>query len=100
FMSHNERQYIYSSVDTLKDKHLASLPALFTVGNINLLLTGADIQDYPGMWLRGTGAGGLKGVFPAYPETERLQGDRNLFMTKTKDYIAQTAGTRTFPWRA
>ncbi len=100
FMSHNERQYIYSSVDTLKDKHLASLPALFTVGNINLLLTEADIQDYPGMWLRGTGAGGLKGVFPAYPETERLQGDRNLFITKTKDYIAQTAGTRTFPWRA
>ena len=100
FMSHNERQYIYSSVDTLKDKHLASLPALFTVGNINVLLTEADIQDYPGMWLRGTGAGGLKGVFPAYPETERLQGDRNLIITKTKDYIAQTAGTRSFPWRA
>lgn len=100
FMSHNERQYIYSSVDTLKEKHLASLPALFTVDDINVLLTEADIQDYPGMWLRGNGAGGLKGVFPQYPETERLKGDRNLFITKTKDYIAQTKGTRTYPWRA
>jgi alpha-glucosidase len=100
FMSHNERQYIYSSVDTLKEKHLASLPALFTVDDINVLLTEADIQDYPGMWLKGNGAGGLKGVFPQYPETERLKGDRNLFITKTKDYIAQTKGTRTYPWRA
>lgn len=100
FMSHNERQYIYSSVDTLKEKHLASLPALFTVGDVNVLLTEADIQDYPGMWLRGNGSGGLKGVFPPYPETERLKGDRNLFITKAKDYIAQTKGTRTYPWRA
>lgn len=100
FMSHNERKYIYSSVDTLNDKHLASLPVLFTVNGINVLLTEADIQDYPGMWLRGTGSGGLKGVYPAYPAEERLKGDRNLFVTKTEDYIARTNGTRTFPWRA
>ena len=100
FMSHNERKYIYSSVDTLNDKHLASLPVLFAINNINVLLTEADIQDYPGMWLRGNGTGGLKCVFPACPEAERLQDDRNLLVTKTKDYIAQTTGTRSFPWRA
>lgn len=100
FMSHNERKYIYSSVDTLKEKHLASLPVLFKTNNINVLITEADIQDYPGMWLRGTTTGGLKGVWPAYPETERLKGDRNLFITKTRDYIAQTKGTRCYPWRA
>lgn len=99
FMSHNERQYINSLTDTLKNKHLASLPVLFTVDGVNVLLTEADIQDYPGMWIRGTGAGGMKAVFPQYPETEVLKGDRNLFVTKTKDYIAQTSGTRTFPWR-
>ncbi len=100
FMSHNERQYIYLLADTLKNKHLASLPALFTADGVNVLLTEADIQDYPGMWIRGTGSGGLKAVFPPYPETEVLKGDRNLFVTKTKDHIAQTSGTRTFPWRA
>jgi len=100
FMSHNERKYIYSYVDTLKEKHLASLPVLFKTSNINVLVTEADIQDYPGMWLRGTTSGGLKGVWPAYPETESLKGARNLFVTKTRDYIAQTKGTRSYPWRA
>lgn len=99
FMSHNERKYIFSSADTLREKHLASLPVLFTVSDLNVLLTEADIQDYPGMWIRGTGAGGFKGVFPACPETEVLKGDRNLFVTKTKNYIAQTKGTRSYPWR-
>ncbi len=100
FMSHNERKYIYSSADTLKEKHLASLPVLFTANGINVLLTESDIEDYPGMWLRGAGSGKLTGVHPQYPETEKLKGDRNLFVTKTKDYIAQTKGTRSFPWRA
>jgi len=99
FMSHNERTYIHSSVDTLKDKHLASLPALFETNGIKILITEADIQDYPGMWLRGAGSGGMKAVFPSFPESETLKGDRNLVVTRTKDYIAQTKGTRTFPWR-
>ena len=30
---------------------------------------------------------------------KNLTTDRNLFVTATKDYIAKTKGTRTFPWR-
>jgi alpha-glucosidase len=56
-------------------------------------------EDYPGMWLRGGGSGKISGTWPAYPAEEMLKSDRNLFVTKTKDYIAKTAGTRTFPWR-
>ena len=100
FMSHNERRYIYSSTDTLKENHLASLPVLFTSNGINVLLTESDIEDYPGMWLRGAGSGKLTAVYPQYPETEQLKSDRNLFVTKTMDYIARTKGTRSFPWRA
>ncbi len=99
FMSHNERNYIYSSLDTLASKHLASLPALFRTNGINVLLTEADIEDYPGMWIRGNGQGKLTGTHPKYPDAEKLDGDRNLFVTSTKDYIAKTKGTRTFPWR-
>jgi alpha-glucosidase len=99
FMSHNERKYIYSATDTLKERDLASLPVLFTPDGINVLLTESDIEDYPGMWLRGAGSGKVRGIHPSYPETERLKGDRNLIVTKTSDYIAQTAGTRSFPWR-
>jgi alpha-glucosidase len=100
FMSHNQNTFIYSSLDTITDKHLASLPTLFQVTEMNVLLMESNIEDYPGMWLRGAGLGKITGTWPAYPETEMLNRDRNLRVTKTKDYIAKTQGTRTFPWRA
>jgi alpha-glucosidase len=100
FMSHNERLYKYCSLDTLAEKHLASLPALFVANGINVLLTESDITEYPGMWLRGAGKSSIKGVHPLYPAEERLRRDRDLLVVKTRDYIALTKGTRTFPWRA
>jgi len=100
FMSHNERTFIYSSLDTIGSKHLASLPALFQVNGINVLITESDIEDYPGMWINGEGSGKISGTWPGYPDTEKLTRDRDLHVITTKDYIAKTRGTRTFPWRA
>jgi alpha-glucosidase len=99
FMSHNERLFIYSSLDTISDKHLASLPTLFKINDVCVLLTESDIEDYPGMWLKGAGSGKLTGIHPQYPDTEKLRRDRDLLVTSTKDYIAKTKGTRSFPWR-
>jgi alpha-glucosidase len=99
FMSHNERTYIYSSPDTITSGHLASLPALFEIKGTNVLLTESDIEDYPGMWLTGAGQGKLSGIWSKYPDSERQNGDLDLFITGSKDYIAKTKGTRTFPWR-
>ncbi len=99
FMSHNERTFIYSSLDTIGENHLASLPTLFKSDGVNILVTESDIEDYPGMWIRGAGSGRITGTWPHYPATEKLEGDRNLYVTGTKDYIAETKGTRTFPWR-
>jgi alpha-glucosidase len=98
FFSHNERTFLHASVDTLS-KHLASLPTLFQVNGRNILITESDIDDYPGMWLMGKGSGKLSGTWPKYPDTEELKGDRNFAVTSTKGYIAQTTGSRTFPWR-
>lgn len=98
FFSHNERTFLHASVDTLS-KHLASLPTLFQVNGRNILITESDIDDYPGMWLMGKGSGKFSGTWPKYPDTEELKGDRNFAVTSTKNYIAQTAGSRTFPWR-
>ncbi|MFO7575172.1 MAG: glycoside hydrolase family 97 protein [Bacteroidales bacterium] len=100
FLSHNERTYLKTSLDTVTDKHLASLPALFVVNGINVLLTESDLEDYPGMWIKGNGNGGIQGVWPAYPAAERLIRDRTLSVTERKPYIAATKGTRIFPWRA
>jgi alpha-glucosidase len=100
FMSHNERTFIYSSLDTIGKKHLASLPTLFQVNGVNVLITESDIEDYPGMWLLGEGSGKISAVWSKYPDVETLSRDRDLVVTTTKDYIAKTKGTRTFPWRA
>ncbi len=99
FMSHNERSYIYTSLDTIAPRHLASLPVLFNSGGTNILLTEADMEDYPGLWITGDERGKLKGVHPGYPDAEKLDGDRNLFVTSVRDYIAVTRGTRSYPWR-
>jgi alpha-glucosidase len=99
FMSHNERTFIYSLLDTLVNKHLASLPTLFQVNGADVLITESDIDDYPGMWLVGAGSGKISGTWPRYPETEKLSRDRDLLVTARKDFIAATKGTRTFPWR-
>jgi alpha-glucosidase len=99
FMSHNERLFLYASLDTIVQKHLASLPTLFKANGTDVLITESDIEDYPGMWLRGAGSGKLTGVHPAYPETEKALNDRNIAVTATRDYIAKTQGTRSFPWR-
>jgi alpha-glucosidase len=98
-MSHNERTYIYSSLDTITDNHLASLPTLFQVDGVNILVTESAIDDYPGMWLVGAGSGKMSGTWARYPDTEKLNTDRNLFVTSAKEYIAKTKGSRSFPWR-
>ncbi len=99
FMSHNERSYIATSLDTIKEEHLASLPALFKTSGINVLVTESGLEDYPGMWLRGNGSNSLKAVFPYYPDEERLYGDRNLRVISRRDFMAETVGERSFPWR-
>lgn len=98
-MSHNERIFIPSSMDTIGRKHLASLPTLFMAGGVNILLTEADISDYPGMWITGDGNGGVTALFPAYPAAVEALNDRDVYVTEREDYIARTAGTRTWPWR-
>jgi len=100
FMSHNERTYIHTSLDTISDKHLASLPVLFKSNDVNILVTESDLEDYPGMWLRGNGSNSLKAVFPYYPDEERLSGDRDVRVITRRDFLAETAGERSFPWRA
>lgn len=99
FFSHNERTFIYSSLDTIGKDHLASLPTLFQPEGINVLVTESDIVDYPGMWLTGRGSSRFSAVWPKYPESEALKGDRDLSVTGTRGYIAETKGARTYPWR-
>lgn len=100
FFSHNEREFVYLPLKEITQKSLASIPVIVnTRGGAKLMLADSDVDDYPGLWFRGNSNNTLSATFPAYPLTEQLTGDRDFSVTKTADYIAETKGTRTFPWR-
>ncbi|MEI6899023.1 MAG: glycoside hydrolase family 97 catalytic domain-containing protein [Bacteroidota bacterium] len=101
--SHFERAYLLKSLDTIPGKSFCSLPVLFTTSDsIRVLFTEADLYDYPCMFLRGTGTDMVKPTFPkfvleALPDPKRT--DRSEILSKQADYIAQSDGNRSFPWR-
>lgn len=99
FFSHNERTYAPRKLSAIAPGTLGSLPVVVDAGGVKLALAEADVEDYPGMWFRGTGGKGLDAAFPPYPRREALRGDRDFRVVEAEDYIAETRGTRTFPWR-
>lgn len=100
FFSHNERQFLHLPLKQITPDSLASLPAVVDARDgIKLAICESDVEDYPGLWLRGTNNNGLSGTLPPYPLEEKLTRDRDFKITKSADYAAVTKGTRTFPWR-
>jgi alpha-glucosidase len=97
--SHNERLYLPKPLKEIPPAAFASLPAVVDAGGVKVAVAESDVEDYPGLWLRGTGANGLGALFPPYPLKEELKGDRDFRVTEAADYIAVTKGTRTYPWR-
>ncbi len=100
FFSHNERKYLPVKLSAIAPTAIASLPAVVDTANgVKVAIAEADIEEYPGLWLRGTSGNGLAATFPPYPLEETLERDRDYKVTKAADYIAVTKGTRTYPWR-
>ncbi|WP_295122834.1 glycoside hydrolase family 97 protein [uncultured Chitinophaga sp.] len=99
FFSHNERLYKNYKIDSIDASKLASLPALFDVKGIKVLITESDLFNYPGMWLRGKGNGGIGGVFPQYPKEKKITSDRDQQVTQREPYLANISGPQSFPWR-
>lgn len=97
--SHNERLYLPKPLKEIGTAAFASLPAVVDAGGVKVAVAESDVEDYPGLWLRGTGANGLGAMFPPYPLKEELKGDRDFKVAEAADYIAVTKGARTYPWR-
>ena len=62
-------------------RRLASTPAVVDADGVKIAIADADIEDYPGLWLRGTGGAALEAVFPPYPLEEKLERDRDFKVT-------------------
>ena len=100
FFSHNERKYLPQRLHEIAPQFIASLPAVVDVlEGAKVAIAESDLEDYPGLFLRGTGGNGIAATFPPYPLEEKLEGDRDFRVVKSADYIAITSGTRSFPWR-
>ena len=64
-----------------------------------ILISEANLRDYPAMFLRSTGDNGMTSLFPKYPLEVEEEGDRSQKILKEANYIAKTSGSRDFPWR-
>ncbi|GAB3641023.1 glycoside hydrolase family 97 protein [Spirosoma arcticum] len=104
FNSSFEALYHEINLSQFPKDSLAFLPLLVDVGqNKKVVLLEADLEDYPGMYVNLNESGkGFKSVYAPYPLEAQLggSGNMNLIPTKRAEYIAKTAGTRQFPWRA
>jgi alpha-glucosidase len=81
-----------------KDK-MSVLPILFNTGKYKTLLSEADLYDYPCLFVKAVDDKTVDAIFPKVPLAFGDDGDRSKKILKEADYIAKTAGKRSFPWR-
>lgn len=102
FLTHSERLYPLLAVKDIGDNQMSCVPVLVKrPDGIRIAITESDLLDYPGTYLKGSADSQpvLTSLFPPYPTAEKQVNDRTVKVTETADFIANTTGTRTFPWR-
>lgn len=103
FVTSSENMYKHSDLTEWNaDGDMSTLPVVLSAKDkdLHLLISESDLQDYPGMFLRGAGKdNGLTATYPKYPAKWELWGDRGSHFPELAKYIAKTAGKRTLPWR-
>ncbi len=97
-----EELYSYNALESLSNNDYMFNPVLVnTTNDIKVAITESDLDDYPGMFLRGISSNTLQSAFAPYPSEEKMvDGDYpEMVVSKRADFIARTNGTRNFPWR-
>ncbi len=99
-----ENIYTTCRLSELDKRRLSFLPLVVTPSDdIKVLLTEADLIDYPGLYLNNDTQtpNSLDGVFAPYPKTLKQGGHNNLQMlvTERESHIAHVDRPRSFPWR-
>lgn len=94
---------VYESVSAAKPGTYGITPTVFDNGrkDLRVVVAEADLNDYPGMYLRKDDDTAMSGYWAACPK-EVVMGSWGDFVTVVKDrypYLARTAGDHLFPWR-
>ncbi len=102
FITHSERTYLRRKLSEIPPDQFSSVPILVLLPNgYRLAIAESDLQDYPGLYLQGTGGTALRALFPRAVLRVKpgRHPDRDEVVEQRADYLARTRGTRTFPWR-
>ena len=96
-----ENYSVVSSNEWKSDDRMSELPILVMGEKQKVLISEFDLFDYAGVFLKscGEGSNAFSIIQPKCPIEYEDQGDRSHKILKEADYIAKTAGTRSFPWR-
>jgi alpha-glucosidase len=97
-----ETPYEHEKITGIKSGKLISLPLLIEKRDgLFVMVTEADLYDYPGLWFKGTGQAQLSAINPPIPKSLTTTGSTYVRgqVAGTYDYIAMVRGTRTYPWR-
>lgn len=102
YFSHQENEFVRERISRAAGpESLACVPLLTKVSTERfVLLTDVNVEEYPGLWVVGGTGKTLRAEFPRYPKEIRLDGDRDLKVVSREQHLAQTRGSRNYPWRA
>ncbi len=97
----NDYQVLYQQkkLTDISSQYMSILPVIFNDSKYKILVSEADLFDYPCMFLKNTSGSSIKAVFPKVPIAFGDDGDRSVTIEKEAAYIARTKGSRNFPWR-
>ena len=94
--------YTKSSLKGINTQNIAFLPITIECGDeLKMTLLESDLENYPGMFIKGDGKStSLQGTFANYPTEMKTFPPRAMKrVTERADYIAHTNGRRSYPWR-
>lgn len=98
-----ENTYTVQNLSQWRKDRLAFLPLVVAADEgVKILITEADLTNYPGMHVIGTeGSNSLKGTFAPYPKAIEQGGHNRLqgMVKERENFIAKTSGDEVFPWR-
>ncbi len=102
FLNSYEEHYIKDRISVLDSGRISALPLLVESEGVKMVITESDLLDYPGLYLTYDKSGGLTGVLPPFVLQDSVGGCCPNFekvIVKTAPFLAETDGTRKFPWR-
>lgn len=104
FFNSFENTYSITPISEMENDKLAFMPILISLkDNKKVVITEADLEDYPGTYLtkNKNNKNSIVGMHANYPKVEEQGGYNNLqyIVKEREDYIAKVQGAREFPWR-